>query len=114
MMELRAAMAPWAPNIQPLQPFRADSAYSDWHNYLYYWYTHVTRLEAAGGIAVGGNRMWTSKSFFLIYPQTVTLYQTGDSVCLDELRDSPFYNYFNNFLDALDGVGITQKSSGWP
>jgi tripeptidyl-peptidase-1 len=50
----------------------------------------------------------------LIYPQTVTLYQTDDTVYFDKLADSAFYGYFNNFLDALDGVSITQKSSRWP
>ena len=49
----------------------------------------------------------------LIYPQTVTLYQTDDSVYFDEMGDRPFYGWFNNFLDALDGVSIIQKIFRW-
>lgn len=42
------------------------------------------------------------RSFSLIYPQTVTLYQVDDQ--LYEPEEVATTNLFNTFLDALDGV----------
>lgn len=39
----------------------------------------------------------------IIYPQTITLYQTDDSYYAQ--NDSVHVGLFNTFLDALDGVG---------
>jgi tripeptidyl-peptidase-1 len=39
----------------------------------------------------------------LIYPQSVTLYQTDDSIYTTEFN-STFTGLFNTFLDSLDGV----------
>jgi tripeptidyl-peptidase-1 len=38
----------------------------------------------------------------LIYPQTVTLYQTDDQIYAPQ--EVALVNTFNTFLDALDGV----------
>lgn len=40
----------------------------------------------------------------LIYPQTVTLYQTDDQIY--EPEEVATTNLFNTFLDALDGVRL--------
>lgn len=52
----------------------------------------------------------------LIYPQTITLFQTDDN---NYANNGNYSGYFNNFLDALDGsyctytaFGITGNSAG--
>lgn len=44
----------------------------------------------------------TSRSYSLIYPQSVTLYQVDDQIY--EPEEVATTNLFNTFLDALDGV----------
>lgn len=58
-------------------------------------------------------------SFSLIYPQTVTLYQTDDKIYATEELNGTFEGFLNTFLDALDGsycnytaYGITGDSPG--
>jgi tripeptidyl-peptidase I len=46
----------------------------------------------------------------LIYPQSVTLYQTDDSVYGNELGFTGFNGLFNTFLDALDGVSAITET----
>ena len=46
----------------------------------------------------------------LIYPQTVTLYQTDDDIY--EPQEVATINVFNTFLDALDGSYCTYTSNG--
>jgi tripeptidyl-peptidase I len=41
-------------------------------------------------------------AFPIIYPQTITLFQTDDSNYASD--DTPTAGFFNTFLDALDGV----------
>lgn len=43
--------------------------------------------------------------YSLIYPQTVTLYQTDDQIY--EPEEVATTNLFNTFLDALDGVRLS-------
>jgi tripeptidyl-peptidase-1 len=46
----------------------------------------------------------------LIYPQSVTLYQTDDSAYGKEFRFIGFNGLFNTFLDALDGVSTITET----
>lgn len=43
-------------------------------------------------------------AYSLIYPQTVTLYQTDDPVYAVEELNGTFDGFLNTFLDAIDGV----------
>ncbi|OKL59359.1 Aorsin [Talaromyces atroroseus] len=49
-------------------------------------------------------------AFPIIYPQTITLYQTDDSNYA--LADTPTSGFFNTFLDALDGSYCTYCAFG--
>lgn len=58
-------------------------------------------------------------AFSLIYPQTVTLYQTDDAIYAAEESNGTYEGFLNTFLDALDGsycnytaYGITGDSPG--
>lgn len=57
-------------------------------------------------------KVWTLICFsnILIYPQTVTLYQTDDDIY--EPQEVATTNLFNTFLDALDGSYCTYTSDG--
>ena len=45
----------------------------------------------------------------LIYPQTVTLYQTDDPIYGNQFGYTGFDGLFNTFLDALDGVSAATE-----
>lgn len=45
-------------------------------------------------------------AFSLIYPQTVTLYQTDDLIYATDALNGSYEGFLNNFLDALDGVSL--------
>lgn len=49
-------------------------------------------------------------AFSLIYPQTVTLYQTDDSIVAMEEMNGTFQGFLNTFLDALDGSYCTYSA----
>jgi tripeptidyl-peptidase I len=45
-----------------------------------------------------------------IYPQSLTLYQTDDSVYNGKFRFTGLNGLFNTFLDALDGVSTLTET----
>lgn len=47
-------------------------------------------------------------AFSLIYPQTVTLYQTDDQIYATGELNGTLDGFLNTFLDALDGVSVSQ------
>ncbi len=51
-------------------------------------------------------------AFSLIYPQTVTLYQTDDRVQSTEELSGQLQGFLNTFLDALDGSYCTYSAYG--
>jgi tripeptidyl-peptidase I len=51
-------------------------------------------------------------AFSLIYPQTVTLYQTDDRVQTTEESSGSLEGFLNTFLDALDGSYCTYSAYG--
>jgi tripeptidyl-peptidase I len=48
-------------------------------------------------------------AYSIIYPQTVTLYQTDDAILAAESLNGTLDGFLNTFLDALDGVSREAK-----
>jgi tripeptidyl-peptidase-1 len=80
--------------------------------------THPIPAFIDGGTAPGPQSKASSESnvdlvipLSLIYPQSVTLYQTDDSVYNSDFRSTGLNGLFNTFLDALDGVSALTETT---
>jgi tripeptidyl-peptidase-1 len=67
-------------------------------------------VPANSSLNTGESDIDIDMAFSLIYPQTVTLYQTDDQIYSVEDLDTT--NLFNTFLDALDGSYCTYSAYG--
>ena len=67
-------------------------------------------VPANSSLNTGESDIDIDMAYSLIYPQTVTLYQTDDQIY--SVEDLATTNLFNTFLDALDGSYCTYSAYG--